>query len=278
MLAIINEMQMNENSTLAPEEITRLYGALRSELNNLSVQNIRNTVAAAGIDVSRIPSKSEARAGLGSRAEVMPAIDKLFAELDNVSKQRALCIIAERLVGQNQELADRVQEILGKHGYQFIGGSFIPVDILDQREFDFLPSDSASELARATSRLMNGDYSGAITSACGAVDILMQKVYQIHNLGDPGRASFQVKVNTAAKQLHIFEQMEEEFRELGMSEKDSSELIGEIRKATNHAAHALQILRRAMGDTHGSRPALRQTAYDAIKWSSAICSLFEDQK
>ncbi len=270
-------MQMNENSTLAPDKITRLYGALRSELNNLSVQNIRNTVAAAGIDVSRIPSKSEARTGLGSRAEVMPAIDKLFVELDNISKQRALCIIAERLVGQNQELADRVQEILGKHGYQFIGGSFIPIDLLDQRESNFLPSDSASEVARATSRLINGDYSGAITSACGAVDILMQNIYKEHDLGDPGRVSFQAKVNTAAKQLLIFEHMEEEFRELGMSE-DSSELIAEIRKTTNHATHALQILRRAMGDTHGSRPALRQTAYDAIKWTSAICSLFEGRK
>ena len=52
---------------------TRLYAALRSELNNLSVQNIRNTVAAAGFDVSQITAKAEARSGLGSRAEVMPA-------------------------------------------------------------------------------------------------------------------------------------------------------------------------------------------------------------
>ena len=56
---------------LSPEEITRLYGALRSELNKLSVQDIRNTVAAAGIDVSRITARAEAGSGLGSRAEVI---------------------------------------------------------------------------------------------------------------------------------------------------------------------------------------------------------------
>jgi len=267
---------VNRSTTLTQDEITRLYGALRSELNNLSVQNIRNTVAAAGIDVSRIPSKSEARTGLGRRAEVMPAIDKLFGELNPKAQETALCIIAERLIQENSNLSENVQKILGKHGYQFIDGAFVPVDILDQREFKFLPSDSASELARATARLVNGDYSGAITSACGAVDTLTQNIYQKYALGEPGKFSFQAKVNTAIDKLQIFEKMKNQFRELGLSENDSSYLVREIKKATNHAAQALQILRRAMGDTHGSKPALRQTAYDAIKWASAICSLFEN--
>ena len=48
---------------LSQEDMTRLYAALRSELNNLSVQNIRNTVAVAGFDVSQITAKAEARSG-----------------------------------------------------------------------------------------------------------------------------------------------------------------------------------------------------------------------
>jgi len=58
-------------------------------------------------------------------------------------------------------------------------------------------------------------------------------------------------VNTAAKQLRLFEAMESEFRKVGMPEKDTSELVKEMKSATNHAAQALQVLRRAMGDTHG---------------------------
>ena len=149
---------------LTDNEIRRLYGALRSELNHLSVQNIRNTVAAAGIDVTRIPSTSEARSGLGSRAEVMPTIDKLFGELYRDAQETVLCIIAERLIGKSLQLAESVQTILGKHGYQFIDGSFVPISVLDERESKFLPTSSATEIARATSRLVEGDYSGAITS------------------------------------------------------------------------------------------------------------------
>lgn len=265
------------NHNLATEEITRLYGALRSELNNLSVQNIRNTVAAAGIDITKITSKSESRGGSGSRAEVMPRIDRLFGELHERDQERTLCILAERLIDESDQLAESVQEILGKHGYQFIDSSFIPIDVLDQRESKFLPSTSASELARATS-LVSGDYSGAITSACGAVDLLMQEIYKNSNLGEPGSVSFQAKVNTAAKELRIYETMENDFLQVGIPKEDASNIANEIKKTVNHAAHALQILRRTMGDTHGSKPAIRRTAYDSTKWSAAICGLFKESE
>lgn len=253
----------------------RLYGALRSELNNLSVQSIRNTVAAAGFDVSQISAKSEARSGIGSRAEVMPAVDRLFGQMPRSDQEISLRIIAERLLEANEELSKSVQEILSKHGYQFIAGNFIPVELLDQREARFLPSSASSELSRATARLMNGDDSGAITSACGAVDLVTQQIYKKYGLGEPGRVAFQAKVNTALKYLRVFESMEKDFIALGMKTEDVSIIINELHQTTNHAAQALQVLRRAMGDTHGSRPALQSTAYDAIKWSSAICGLLE---
>ncbi len=257
------------------EDKTRLYGALRSELNTLSVQKIRNTVAAAGFDVSQITANSEARSGLGSRAEVMPAVDRLFGQMSESAQETALRILAERLTGHNSELDASIQDILGRHGYQFVDGNFIAVRELDAREAQFIPSSAATELSRAMSRLIEGDFSGAITSACGAVDLVTQDIYENYNLGDPGRASFQAKVNTAFKRLCVFENMEQEFVDIGMKPNDVSALIDQMKKASNHAAQALQVLRRTMGDTHGSRPALRQTAYDAIKWSSAICGLLE---
>ncbi len=258
-------------SSLTGEEIKRLYAALRSELNNLPVQNIRNTAAAAGIDVTQITSKAEERSGLGSRAEVMPAIDRLFGRMPQDKQEITLCILAEKLVPSNP----KVQEILGKHGYQFIEGSFIPIGILDARERQFLPTSSASEIARATARMVDSDYTGAITAACGAVDLATQAIYRAHNLGDSGQVSFQAKVNTVLKTLNIFKEMHAEFVALGMSTKDADELVGHLWSATNNAAQSLQVLRRTMGDVHGSRPALRRTAYDAIKWASAICGLLE---
>jgi len=260
---------------LTKEEISRLYGALRSELNKLSVQDIRNTVAAAGIDITRITAKAEARSGVGSRAGVMPSVDSLFGEMSPSAQVVTLKILAERLIIKNEDLTKSVQEILGRHGYQFLAGSFVPVKLLDTREAQFLPVSASGELARATARLIDGDYSGAITSACGAVDLVTQQVYEKYTIGDPGKVAFQAKVNTALKQLHVFEDMEQEFIALGMRQADASSIVSDLRNTTNHAAQALQVLRRAMGDTHGSKPALRNTAYDAIKLSSAICGLLE---
>ncbi len=261
--------------SLSKEDRTRLYGALRSELNKLSVQEIRNTVAAAGFDVSQITAKAEARSGLGSRAEVMPAVDRLFGQMGEPEQETALRLLAERLTGRNPELDASTQDILSRHGFQFVAGNFVPVRDLDAREAQFIPPSAAAELGRAMSRLIDGDYSGAITSACGAVDLVTQAVYEKHNLGNPGSASFQTKVNTAFQRRRVFENMNQEFVDIGMKPDDASTLVDEIKKASNHAAQALQVLRRAMGDTHGSRPALRQTAYDAVKWASAICGLLE---
>ena len=261
--------------SLPHEDRTHLYGALRSELNKLPVQEIRNTVAAAGFDVSQITAKAEARSGLGSRAEVMPAVDRLFGQMSESAQGTALRILAERLTEHNPDLQTSTQDILGRHGYQFIDGNFIPVHEFDAREARFVPKSAANELGRAMSRLIDGDSSGAITSACGAVDLATQDIYKNHGLGKPGKASFQTKVNTALKRLDVFEEMSKEFVSIGMDSKHASAVVDHMRKAGNHAAHALQVLRHAMGDTHGSKPALRQTAYDAIKWSSAICGLLQ---
>ncbi|MBI1815615.1 MAG: hypothetical protein HYR72_11595 [Deltaproteobacteria bacterium] len=256
---------------LSPKEIKRLYAAIRSEFSDLPIQNARNIAAAAGIDMTRLPVGQAAQ----KRAAVLPAIDLAFGELDAKAQVTALCILAERVVKQNPEIAARVQEVLSRHGFQFLDGTFVPVALLDARESHYLPPSSASEIAKATARLVDGDESGAITAACGAVDLATQSAYHSLDLGDPGKVSFSAKVNTAFKRLCVFDDMEQAFVELGMSESDASSVVEDVRCATNRAAQALQTLRRSMGDVHGSKPALRSTAYDAIKWASAICALLD---
>jgi len=256
------------------DELPRIYAPLRSLLNGLSVQNIRNTAAAAGWDVTRIPAKSEARSGSGSRAEVMPVVDALFGEMAPAHQERALCLLAGELIAHDKE---RVTRLLAKHGYQFVDGSFVPVEMLDAREARYLPASASAVLARATARLVEGDESGAITLACGAVDLTTADVYARLKLGDPAGTAFAAKVNTALQKLSVFEKMEQEFRRLGMSDKDAADAVEHLRVATNRAAQALQVLRRTMGDVHGPKPALSHTAYDAIKHAAAICGLFESE-
>ena len=72
------------------EEVQTLGNAILSEVTrSLSIPNIREAAAAAGIDAARIPANSEAQGGMGSRAEVTPALHRLFGELTHERKERA---------------------------------------------------------------------------------------------------------------------------------------------------------------------------------------------
>ena len=88
--------------------------------------------------------------------------------------------------------------------------------------------------------------------------------------------SFQAKVNTVMKRSRVFDSMRTELSQISMRSEDIEKIVDEMRETTNHAAQALLVIRRAMGDVHGTKPALTRTVYDSIKWASAVCGLLED--
>ena len=112
------------DNVLTEEDITRIYGILWSHLYTLSVQQIRNTAAAAGFDITKITDKAEASGYGGSRAEVMPAIDRLFGGMTVKAKNNALRVLAKRLIEMDAQLADGVHKLLDEHGLQFVDGNF----------------------------------------------------------------------------------------------------------------------------------------------------------
>lgn len=249
-------------NALRDEDIGRLFGVLLAELRSLSLTNARTVVAAAGITGLNAPKQYW--------DPFFTGVESAFYRLEPEARLAALRILASRLANSGT-----VRSLFAHHGYEYIDGTFVPTALLDQREARYLPPSSASELAKATKRLVDGDETGAITSACGAVDSLMQQLYTAHGLGNPASAAFAAKVNTAAQRLGVFQEMKDEFIEVGMAMSDAEAIVGEMGKSINHAAQMLQALRRSMGDVHGSKPSLRRAAYNAIKWASAICGLFE---
>jgi hypothetical protein len=147
---------------------------------------------------------------------------------------------------------------------------------LDAREARFLSPTATSELSKALTRLSENDKSGAITAACGAVDGTTISIYQKLGLGRPPD-SFQAKVNTVLDRLQVFEKLRRELSEIGLNASDSEKIAGEMHETTKHAAEALQVVRRAMGDVHSTKPAHARLAYETIKWAAAICGLLEDE-
>jgi hypothetical protein len=192
-----------------PEEVVgRLFGVIYGMLKNLKLVDARAVVAKAGI------------VGFDAPAQLwhpfLAGVQTAFNEMSPEARNRAVHILA-----RDFSAVDEVRALFELHGYEFISGSFVPVAELDKRESLYLPPSSASELARATQRLVSGDDSGAITSACGAVDTLMQHIYSKHSLGDPGQFSFSAKVNTAANRLNVFGDMEADFLSLRMKAEDA---------------------------------------------------------
>ena len=255
-------MTLLATESLSEEEIGRLFGVLLAELHTLSLTKARTVVAAAGITGVNAPAQYW--------DPFLTGVEQAFYRLESGSRLTALHILADQFSD-----SERVCSLFAQHGYEYVDGTYVPVALLDQREARYLPLSSATELAKAMKRLVDGDETGAITAACGAVDTLMQELYKTHGLGEPAHVAFAAKINTAAQQLGIFKEMKAEFTDLGMSISDAETIVVEMKKATNHAAQMLQALRRTMGDVHGSKPALRRTAYDAVKWASAISGLFE---
>ena len=244
------------------DDIRTIGNAVIAELTHaLSIPQIRQAVGRAGFDTARIPAEDR-------RASVVPAIQKLFGEMPFEQKARVVPILASHL---NR---DAVNKLLQPHGYQFVDGHFLPLGAADAREFQFLPPSSAEQISTAFDRLNVGDEDGAIAAACGAVDTATVAAYEKYNLGKPPD-SFQAKVNTVMAALKIYDEIENDLVQLNVKPETAKEIATELQETTKHAANALQVIRRTLGDVHGKKPAYTRLTYDAIKWASAICGLLE---
>ncbi len=141
---------------------------------------ILNAAFAAGFDAPRLTGNPRVQS---STQDLLLEMDRIFREMAPHAKLPALTILAEKLISKHSDFETSVQNILGKHGYQFEEGAFVPIGILDARERQYLPAVAASNLEKAMERLGSGDYTGAITSACGAVDSILRAIYQRDHLG-----------------------------------------------------------------------------------------------
>lgn len=249
-----------------------LFGAILAKLENsagefVSAKQLYSAGLSAGLDMKDADPER--------RAPTLRAMNLSFGTLSPADRYRSLNSLAKTLIDSGRTNSEILTTLLYERECAWDGTKIVPMGALDEREFSFLPARSAEDIGKSFDRLSRGDESGAISAACGAVDLATGAAYQKLNLGDPGRPSFSTKVNTALGAANVFRDMKAEFLEIGMSEEDSQSVVESFQQIMNHAGQSLQILRKRMGDVHGSRPALKATAYDCIKLASAICALFE---
>ncbi len=173
------------------ENIDLAWNALRATLqNNFTFYDIKEIVALAGFDLASI-SQLEQRAGGGaSKGQLMTGIDRGLRELDEESFKRFIAVIAEEVLKRRPDSRESLEDNLSRLGWDLSGNSVKPIEIFDTSILPDLPSESQQDLTKGAQRLRDGDLSGAISSACGALDAATSAIYASAGLGDPTKASF----------------------------------------------------------------------------------------
>lgn len=148
--------------------------------------------------------------------------------------------------------------------------TLVPLEILDAAALEWTPQECRKDLLKAAQRLRDGDMTGAISAACGAVASATSNVYAQFGLGDPTQASFQERCRRAAQARGVLPALQQQLAELGWVPEDIRPSQKNLEGALNQGAYVLQTLRSHMGDVHGSKPILASLVFDCLRWAELL--------
>lgn len=252
------------------------WGAIRACLeNNFYFHGIKQIVGLAGLDTTKIAHIDEKPAADGSskrpaKGVLMAGIDQVYAEMDEDKRRRFVVIAAEEIVKQRADVQPQLDDYLSRLGWQWLDNTLVPVILFDAADLAELPVEPRADLIKAAQRFRDGDLSGAISAACGAVDTVTSSVYRDAGLGDPGKASFQERCNRSLEAREVISEAEKQLRALGWDEADVRPFGHNLKGALNQGAYVMQTLRSKMGDVHGTKPILKPLVFDALKWAEIL--------
>jgi hypothetical protein len=202
-------------------------------------------------------------------------IDSQFRAMKPPEQSRFLRIITEELLRRRPDLEPELRDCLERLGWTLYEGTIVQVDVLDISELPELPEEAHTDLLKAATRFRDGDLSGALAAACGAVDAVTTKIYAQKSLGDPGNASFQEKVKKSLGVQGTFTLLEEELAAAGWDPQNISMFKNNLVGALNQGAFVMQKLRSEMSDVHGTKPILKPLVFDSIKWAALIIRMLD---
>ncbi len=250
------------------EELNQAWNALRATLqNNFSFYDIKEIVGLAGFDLPSISHLEQKAGGGASKGQLMTGIDGGL--LPGLNKH-FIAIVAEEVLTREPDLRESLDDNLSRLGWSLSGNAVIPIKILDTSILSELPCESQQDLEKAAQRLRDGDLSGAISSACGALDATTSAIYSSANLGDPTKASFQERCKHSLAVRGVSPKMEQQLHELCWNEKEVICFLKNFKGAMNHGAYIMQTLRSNMGDVHGTKPILKPLVFHCLRWAELM--------
>ena len=232
--------------------IGEVWSSIRGTLRErFSFAQIKDILGACGLPVERLAHLQQKFSGGASKGQLMDGVDVLIRELQVESRDRFVIACIEEMVTRNESAREELERLLRRVGWGLTGGSPYPLQLQVSLETGELHDDVKSAISTALTRYRDGDFDGAITAICGAVDSQTEKIYAAKSLGDHKTAAYQERVSRS------FQALETEFRDSLQSPTLAPDEVTRIwhnyRGAIRQAAYVLGAFRREYSDVHGSK-------------------------
>lgn len=250
--------------------LLQAWPAIRASLQTSHFYDIKEITGLAGLDVIELSHLEQKPEKGASKGQLMTAIDGLFGRLSSLDKARFLSIVSEEILRRDPDTQQALAENLSRLGWAFVDRVLIPIQIFDLSDLTELSSETRRDLVKAAQRFRDGDLSGAISAACGAVDAATSLVYRQAQLGDPAGASFQERCKRALTAKGVGPALAEQLKALEWPDAEIVPFKKNFEGALIQGAYVLQSLRSRMGDVHGTKPIIKPLVFDSLKWAELL--------
>lgn len=231
-------------------DIKKVWRALRPTVKDgFTFNEIKDAVAAAALPVEELghlQQKSLPAKG-ASKGELLDALDGLISREPDPDK--AIQNLVAAMLEQNSHLETRISDCAQRFGWKLVDGQLRPLDFqIDDAVKDF--SEEVKNLLRtAYRRFGEGDYSGAMTAVCSALDAVTNNLYRVHDLGNPNDDSYQQRVSRSFAVLEPA--YRDKFSQMINDSNEVNRLWQNYRGAINQSAYVMGSFRRNASDVHG---------------------------
>jgi hypothetical protein len=270
-----------DESEPTPRCIGDAWSSVRGLLQSYPTQGIKEILGKAGLPVFKIQYDGTHKGPLLDEA------DKLVRGLDAGARDRFVLGCVEEIVALEHNKAARMSErelqpdnqiieclerVLARAGFGLSGDAVFPLGLQLDIETASLPTEVNKAIAEALHRYRDGRFAGAVTSICGAVDQITERVFSTKALGNHKDASYQERISRS------FAALEGEYcRPLKQTKHPSGDvkLIWENhRKSVAQAGYVLAALRREFSDAHGQQNAPREFVQKSLDCAVFILRSF----
>lgn len=234
-------------------ELKKAWPAIRSVLKEFTFYNIKDIVAASGLDVQRLAHLQQRSGSMStSKGMLLDEIEKILFQMDPEQQNRTITYCITEMLQSSSRCRDRLEELLFRFGWGISGTEPYPIALQINVEAESLPEPMQIGLQKALKRYRDGDMSGAISAICGVIDKITETVYTKNSaFGDHKEASYQERI---AKSYNVFEhEFKATLKKGGFEDDETATVWQNQRQAINQAAYVMGSYRRNISDVHGDQ-------------------------